>query len=79
MSPDERATFLERLADELERRGADIADLVTDEIGQPTGLSRYVNGMMPAGQLRYFAGLVRAFVFEEERANVAGPGASTIR
>lgn len=79
MSPDERATFLERLADELERRGADIADLVTDEIGQPTGLSRYVNGMMPAGQLRYFAGLIRAFVFEEERANVAAPGASTIR
>ncbi|MDO8382952.1 aldehyde dehydrogenase [Microbacterium sp.] len=79
MSADERATLLERLADELERRGADIADLVTDEIGQPTGLSRYVNGMMPAGQLRYFAGLIRAFAFEEERANIAGPGASTIR
>lgn len=79
MSADERATFLERLADELERRGEDIADLVTDEIGQPTGLSRFVNGMMPAGQLRYFAGLVRALAFEEERPNVNGPGSSVVR
>ena len=79
MSPDERATMLERLADELERRGADISDLVTDEIGQPTGMSRYVNGVMPAGQYRFFAGLIRTFPFEEERPNVAGPGTSLVR
>ena len=79
MSPDERATMLERLADELERRADDISELVTDEIGQPIGMSRYVNGVMPAGQLRYFAGLIRDFPFEQERANVAGPGVSLVR
>ncbi|MCR2762897.1 aldehyde dehydrogenase [Microbacterium sp. zg.B48] len=79
MSPDERATYLERLADELERRGESTASLVTGEIGQPVGFSRVVNIALPARHLRYFADMIRGFAFEEQRAHAGGPGTSVVR
>ena len=79
MSPHERAILLERLADELERRGDVTAGLVTQEIGQPIGFSRFVNIALPTQHLRYFAGLIREFPFEQGRANVSGPGTSVVR
>ncbi len=79
MGVEERAAAMERLADELERRGDRIADLVTDEMGQPRTLSRPMNGIVPAAHLRYFAGLIRDYAFEQDRSNVLGPGSSIIR
>ncbi|GAA3199805.1 aldehyde dehydrogenase [Microbacterium terregens] len=79
MTPDERAGYLERLADELERRGEGTASLVTGEIGQPVGFSRIVNIALPARHLRYFAEMIRGFAFEEQRQNANGPGTSVVR
>lgn len=79
MSANERADLMERLADELDARAEQMAQLVTAEMGQPIGMSRFVNGVMPAGQLRHFAAMARGFAFEQERANIDGPGTSLIR
>ncbi|MGK3951362.1 aldehyde dehydrogenase [Microbacterium sp. I2] len=78
-SPAERATWLERLADELERRGAETAALVTAQNGQPIGMSRVLSGIVPAAHLRYYAGLVREHEAEEIRANVSFPGSTVVR
>ena len=40
MSPEERAGWLERLADEIERRADATVSLVTTEIGQPVSIAR---------------------------------------
>lgn len=79
MSADERADLMVRLADELDARAEAMSQLVTAEMGQPIGMSRFVNGVMPAGQLRHFAAMARSFAFEQERANIDGPGTSVIR
>jgi betaine-aldehyde dehydrogenase len=79
MTPDERAGFLERLAEELERRGDATAGLVTEEIGQPVEFSRFVNIALPISHLRYYAELIRSFPFEKRRANISGPGTSVLR
>lgn len=78
-SPAERATWLERLADELERRGVETAALVTAQNGQPIGMSRVLSGIVPAAHLRYYAGLVREYEAEEIRANVSFPGSTVVR
>lgn len=79
LTPEERADWLVRLADELERRGADTAALVTAENGQPYGMSRFLSGIVPAAQLRYYAELVRGSEHEEHRANVTREGTSIVR
>ncbi|KDA05322.1 aldehyde dehydrogenase [Microbacterium sp. CH12i] len=79
MSGAERADWMERLADELERRGSEFAALVTDEIGQPVGLSSVMNGIVPGSHLRYYADQARQWQQEELRPNVTFPGESLIR
>ncbi|MCP2636338.1 aldehyde dehydrogenase [Microbacterium sp. HD4P20] len=79
LSPAERATWLELLADELERRGAETAATVTAQNGQPIGMSRVLSGMVPATHLRYYADQVRRFEAEEIRENVSFPGSTVVR
>ena len=79
MSPDERADWMQRLADELERRGEATAQLVTSENGQPINLSRALSGFVPVGHLRYYADLVRGGTNEEVRPNIGFPGSSIVR
>ena len=79
LSPAERADWMEKLADELERRGESTAQLVTAENGQPMWLSRPLSGSVPAVHLRYYAGLIRDYRQEQERPNVHSAGASVIR
>jgi betaine-aldehyde dehydrogenase len=79
LSPAERAGWMERLADELERRAESTAQLVTAEVGQPIGLSRALSGMVPVGHLRYYAGVLREFEDEEIRTNIGFPGTSIVR
>lgn len=79
MSAQERAALMNKLADELEKRGGDISATVTGEIGQPKDFSFYVNAVMPPNQLRYYAQLGIDFPYEQERANIDGPGTSIIR
>lgn len=79
MSPAERAAYMNRLADEIEKRAADISGLVTSEMGQPKDFSFYVNSIMPSSQLRYYAQQGIEFSYETQRANIDGPGTSIIR
>lgn len=78
-TPAERAAYMNRLADELDKRAAEMAGLVTSEMGQPKDFSFYVNSIMPPNQLRYYAKLALEFPYELERANIDGPGSSIIR
>ncbi len=76
-SPEERADFLERFADALQRRGRDTAVLVSRENGTPISLSKGTNGFAPAAICRYYAGLVRDLLVEEVREGARG--ASVVR
>jgi betaine-aldehyde dehydrogenase len=75
----DRAHLLERIADELESRGEELAQLVTSEMGQPISLSRVMNGVVPAHHFRYYAQALREADLESRRDNVAFPGESIIR
>ncbi|GAA3766007.1 aldehyde dehydrogenase [Microbacterium kribbense] len=79
MAASERAEWMRRLADELERRGPATARLVTNENGQPTSMSRVTNGAVPAAHMRYYADLADQFVPEEERSHVTRAGSSVVR
>ncbi len=80
MAPAERADWLDKLADEMERRGADTSDLITAEIGQPVRVSRPWAMVRPITHLRYYAKVARGATFEEEeRPNIHGTGNSIVR
>jgi aldehyde dehydrogenase (NAD+) len=80
MTPAERADWLDKLADEMERRGLDTSDLITAEIGQPVRLSRPWASVRPITHLRYYAKVARRPDFEEEEvANIHGTGNSIVR
>ncbi|MGW2572126.1 aldehyde dehydrogenase [Streptomyces sp. NPDC001537] len=69
----ERAHLMERFADAIEAAGDRLAALVTSENGQPVSLSTAANVTAPAGQLRYYADLVRRIPQEAERPGSIGP------
>lgn len=76
MTPAERGGWIDRLADELEVQAAETAAFVTDEIGQPISVARFMNGMRPVQHLRYYARLARELEVEQVRANVDRDGSS---
>ena len=69
--PDERADVLQRAAALLHERRAEIADLITLEMGSPTLFSQFVQVPAPVRTLRAYARLAREFPFQEERGNRA--------
>lgn len=79
MAATERADYMNRLAAEIERRGTEISELVTNEMGQPKDFSFFVNAIMPPNQYRYYGQLGIEFPYEQERANIDGPGTSLVR
>ena len=76
LTPAERADWIDRLADEIEARGATTAPLVTDEIGQPITVARGMNAIRPVQHLRYYAKIARELNEEQERKNVDREGSS---
>ncbi len=76
LTPAERAVWIDRLADEIEARGAGTADLITAEIGQPISLARGMNAIRPVQHLRYYARMARELHVEQERQNVDREGSS---
>lgn len=79
MTGEERASWMERLADALESFGDDTARLIVDEIGQPAGIARGMGVIRPGQHLRFYANLARSVEFEERRANGDRPGESYVR
>jgi len=67
LEPAERAVFIDRLADALERRSDVLGPLVTHENGTPIAQSMVFNGLVPLFTLRYFADLARGLRREEIR------------
>ncbi|WP_322766253.1 aldehyde dehydrogenase [Frankia sp. Cr1] len=78
-SATERADVLDRLADEVEKRGDELASLVAREIGQPLEFSRFYNVTAPVGVLRFYAGVARERPSEEVRPAVFWPGHTVVR
>jgi len=77
--PNRRAEAMERLADALEKRAQATAALVSSENGMPISLSTVVEGIVPAGVLRYYAALARTVAVEETRPAVGGTGTTVVR
>jgi aldehyde dehydrogenase (NAD+) len=72
LAPSVRAGYLRKLADALERRGDDIARLVTRQNGMPISISAANHGCRLADFYRYFAGLADRLVPEEIRPGTGG-------
>lgn len=70
--PEERAEHLRRLADALERRGAETAELVSRENGTLKDLSLASNVIGSTGMLRTLADLITTRKFQSVRPSRAG-------
>jgi acyl-CoA reductase-like NAD-dependent aldehyde dehydrogenase len=70
--PAERAAAMERFADEIDCRQAELDTLVSTEMGMPITLSRLAN---PVGSvlLRYYAALARDLDWESSRVGAVAP------
>ena len=69
LSVDERAVWLDRIADALEERYEDIASLESRDTGKPISLARAVDAQRSVTNFRFFAGLLReqeSEIFEME-------------
>jgi aldehyde dehydrogenase (NAD+) len=76
--PAARAAAMERFADALDKRGGEIAKLVSAQNGMPVSISTAFEGAFPAVLLRYYAGVIKEAVFEEERPALMG-GTTVVR
>jgi aldehyde dehydrogenase (NAD+) len=76
--PAERAAAIERLADQLEARGEEMARRVSAQNGMPISIATQLEGGFPVIVLRYLAGLLASATFEEERPGVLG-GTTIVR
>ena len=63
-SPGERAAWLSTLADGLEARQAQIARVISEEVGTPIRISTPIQAGQPVAIARYYADLARRFRFE---------------
>lgn len=72
LSRDARAAFLDRIADEIEARGAEITAIGTSETGLPTARLEGERART-TGQLRLFASHIRAGAYLDRRHDSALP------
>jgi betaine-aldehyde dehydrogenase len=70
-APADRAAALRRLADRLDRRADELAELGVDENGYPIAFSEAYMAVMPSINLRTYADLCETYAFEEERVSAA--------
>ncbi len=66
---EERARYLQLIADRLAMRKEEIALLVANEVGMPLPLATAVQAGMPAGVMGSYAKLLGEFKFEEQIGN----------
>ncbi|MDX2030861.1 MAG: aldehyde dehydrogenase family protein [Blastocatellia bacterium] len=66
---EERARFLQAIAERLTARKDEIAMLIANEVGMPLPLATAVQAGMPAGVMASYARLLGEFKFEEQIGN----------
>jgi aldehyde dehydrogenase (NAD+) len=76
--PAQRAAAMESLAVQLESRAEEMAHRVSAQNGMPISIATLLEGGFPVIVLRYFIGLLKDAVFEEERPHLLG-GTTTVR
>jgi aldehyde dehydrogenase (NAD+) len=73
MSMAERAEVIGRLAGLYAARQAEMADLITLEMGSPITFSQLAQAPQPLGMLQYYSELGKTFAVEDERPGLFGP------
>ncbi|HKR93114.1 aldehyde dehydrogenase [Novosphingobium sp.] len=71
LSPVERAAYLRRIADEIDRRAEAFQRVWIGQVGAPQWFVGALSGTA-AGQFRYYADLAETYPFEEERTPHVG-------
>jgi aldehyde dehydrogenase (NAD+) len=71
-SVEDRALALERLAEALESRGEESAHRVSLQNGMPISIALATEAVFPAVLARYYAGMIRQTVLEEDRQGLLG-------
>jgi betaine-aldehyde dehydrogenase len=66
---EERARFLQLIADKLTMRKEEIATVIANEVGMPVPMATAVQAAMPAGVMASYAKLLGEFKFEETIGN----------
>jgi acyl-CoA reductase-like NAD-dependent aldehyde dehydrogenase len=66
---EERAKYLQRLAEELGARSQEIAEVISGEVGMPIMWSNLVQAGLPIGNMAKYAEMVDDFPFEERVGN----------
>jgi aldehyde dehydrogenase (NAD+) len=69
----ERAAAIGRLAEVYAGRQAEMAELITEEMGSPITFSQLAQAPQPLGMLQYYAELGKTFQQEEIRPGMFGP------
>jgi acyl-CoA reductase-like NAD-dependent aldehyde dehydrogenase len=72
LEPAERATYINRLADAIEKRSDEVARTVTLQNGMPIALAEQFEAGYSVALLRYYAGLADDLVLEERRRSPLG-------
>ncbi|MFC4533571.1 aldehyde dehydrogenase [Sphaerisporangium dianthi] len=73
MSMAERAEVVGRLAELYAARQAELAEVITLEMGSPITFSQLGQAAPPLGMLQYYSELGKTFAVEEERPGMFGP------
>ncbi len=73
LDPGERAAAVGRLAEIFGRRGAELSELITAEMGSPLTFSKLGQVGQTQALWGYYAALSPSFGWEEERAGMMGP------
>jgi aldehyde dehydrogenase (NAD+) len=76
---EDRAQALERLGDALESRGEETAQRVSLQNGMPISIAMGSEAIFPAVLARYYAGLIRQSILEEERQGLLGGTIQVLR
>ena len=68
----ERSALINRFADAIEKRSAEISTAVSSQNGMPISLSTQLEGAYVVGLLRYYAHMASTMQFEERRPSPMG-------
>jgi aldehyde dehydrogenase (NAD+) len=66
---EERQKYMVRLNEALQARSAEIAEVITGEVGMPNTWSNMIQAGLPAGNMQTYATLLDNFEFEHEIGN----------